>query len=991
MEALNSVGQTYRTFRITQYLPLKELNSTLVELVHEPTGARIMQIVNDDPENLFSLSFQTLPDSSNGVAHILEHIVLCGSKKFPIKDPFFSMTRRSLNTYMNALTGQDFTCYPASSQVEKDFYNLLEVYLDAVFYPHLKKESFLQEGHRLAFTDPEDSASPLVFQGVVYNEMKGAMNSPDSRLLKALGPLLTPDLTYAHNSGGEPKEIPHLTLEELKEFHQTFYHPSRCLFFFYGNLPLKKNLDFLKTHVLKETKKMELMPPLPLQKRFRSPIHAEDFYPISSREHSEKHAMIAISWLTASIAEQTDLLALSLIASILMDTDASFLKKTLIQSGLCTQADASLDLEMSEVPFTIVCKGCKEDAAKAIEALCLKTLREFISQPISKEKIENALHQLEFERIEIGAEGIPFGLTLFFRAALAKQHGISSEHTLLIHSLFEDLRNRLKDTSFLPGLIQKYLLENPHYVVLTMKGSLSLEEEERKEEEKTLHTISSKLTEKEKRSIVEQSRHLKTFQEEQEEMSVDCLPKVSLKDVSKEPKEIPLKKISSSPLPVFWSPCFTNQILYTDLVFDLPHLTLEELPLASLYARLFTEMGVGGRNYEENLAELEAYTGGASAALSLCPNFSDPDSYRPSFTLRMKALKRHTEPLFHLLKDYVKGIDLSDEKRLQEWLLQHATELKNHFNKSALHYAIQQSLSGCSQGAFVYNEWHGLPYFHAVEKWIKDPGLISALQKLQKKLLKGPVELVLGCDEEQLEEIEKAGFYGLPKLIAQTRDSSWHPCSLSYSLPKVSSEAHFIASPVAFTAQGLRVCSYKDPDSALLLIAADLLDNVVLHTEIREKGGAYGSGANYTPLTGNFYFYSYRDPHLLQTLKTFENALERIAEEDFDEEDLEEAKLGVIQGLDTPTPPGQKAIMAYSWQRSGISFEDRQVFRNTILQAKTSEVKAAVKRRLLKKPRTTITFLGQTLFDKEKAGSALDGCPQEDEFFNHSSPSGGTK
>lgn len=261
--ALTAVQQTYRDFQVVQYLRLEELQSTLIELIHEPTGAKVMHIANDDPENLFCLSFQTLPTSSNGVAHILEHTVLCGSKKFPVKDPFFSMARRSLNTYMNALTGHDFTCYPASSQIEKDFYNLLEVYIDAVFHPNLKKESFLQEGHRFAFAEPEDLNSPLVYQGIVYNEMKGAMIGPESRLWEKISEHLTPDLTYAHNSGGNPKEIPNLTLEELKEFHQTYYHPSRCLFFFYGNIPLSKHLDYLQDHALKGVQKAPQLSPLP--------------------------------------------------------------------------------------------------------------------------------------------------------------------------------------------------------------------------------------------------------------------------------------------------------------------------------------------------------------------------------------------------------------------------------------------------------------------------------------------------------------------------------------------------------------------------------------------------------------------------------------------------------------------------------------------------------------------------------------------------------
>ncbi|MBI3900729.1 MAG: insulinase family protein, partial [Chlamydiia bacterium] len=292
MNPLNVEGQNYRDFTLTRYLPLPELQSTWIELVHK-TGARVFHVANEDVENFFCLSFQTLPLSSNGVAHILEHTVLCGSKKYPVKDPFFSMGRRSLNTFMNAFTGQDFTCYPASSQIEKDFYNLLSVYLDAVFHPELKRFSFLQEGHRLTVTHANEPGEMLQFDGVVYNEMKGAFSSSDSRLWKKLFASLFPNLPYAFDTGGDPKEIPHLSHAELIAFHRNFYHPSRCIFFFYGNLPLAKHLDFLAEETFSHVKGLAPLPPLPLQPRFTAPQIITSHYPISSSESLEKKGILA--------------------------------------------------------------------------------------------------------------------------------------------------------------------------------------------------------------------------------------------------------------------------------------------------------------------------------------------------------------------------------------------------------------------------------------------------------------------------------------------------------------------------------------------------------------------------------------------------------------------------------------------------------------------------------------------------------------------------
>ncbi|MGH2637691.1 MAG: insulinase family protein, partial [Rhabdochlamydiaceae bacterium] len=481
----------YRSFKVTQVIELEELKATLVELEHQACGAKVLHLACDDPENLFCLSFQTLPSSSNGVAHILEHTVLCGSRKYPVKDPFFAMTRRSLTTFMNALTGADFTCYPAASQVEKDFYNLLEVYLDAVFHPQLKKESFLQEGCRLELTDRDDLKSPLEWKGIVFNEMKGALASPDTRLWHQVTQTLMPDLTYANISGGSPAVIPSLTYEELIRFHETYYHPSRCLFFFYGTMPLKKHLDVIEENVLKSARKASPLPPLPKQKRFKTPKNVEGFYPMTNEKESQ--VMIAWSWLTVSAQEQDTLLALSLLDAILMETDASLLKLPLLQSGLCTTADAFLDPEMSEAPYLLVCKGCNLKQADALEEILLKTLHEIAEKGIPPHMIEASLHQLELSRTEIGSDHGPFGLSLFMRAALIQQHGGRPEKALKIHTLFTQLREKLHNPDFLPSLIREMFLNNPHRVRALMKPDAKLLDNEQEEENKKLKILAQDL------------------------------------------------------------------------------------------------------------------------------------------------------------------------------------------------------------------------------------------------------------------------------------------------------------------------------------------------------------------------------------------------------------------------------------------------------------------------------------------------------------------
>jgi Zn-dependent M16 (insulinase) family peptidase len=956
LPVLDAVGQGYKDFVITKYLPLNELQSALIELVHEPTGARVTHIANDDPENLFCLSFQTLPYSSNGIAHILEHTVLCGSRKFPIKDPFFAMTRRSLNTYMNALTGQDFTCYPASSQVEKDFYNLLEVYLDAVFHPELKHVSFLQEGHRLEFVDPKNPKGPLQFQGVVYNEMKGAMSSIESRLWEALAKRLIPDLPYSHNSGGDPKAIPSLTYQELIDFHQEFYHPSRCLFFFYGNLPLVKHLDFIEK-TLAHSKRIVPVPPLPIQTRFDTPVIASDRYPINEQESLEKKTQVIFSWLTTAISNQGEILALSILESILTDTDASPLTMALLKSGLCTQVESSLDVEMSEIPWTIVCKGCEAKDADKLQKILFETLKNVTFTP---EEIEASIHQEEFQRTEIGAEGVPFGLTLFMRAALIKQHGSEPENALLIHSLFDELRAHLQDPAYLKDLMQKYLIDNTHFVRLTLKPDPLLGKEEVEEEQKRLSEIRARLTEAEEKKIVEQSAKLAAYQEEVENQCLDCLPKVTLKDVPAHARDFPLIDKGTA----LHHSCFTNHILYADLIFELPELKVEELPLLSLFAKLLPELGCGGRDYAETLAYQQSYIGGFDASLALHVTQADPDVCRPAFSLRGKALYRNSEKLFRLFSDFVTSIDLTDKERIQEWLSQHATEQQERLSRAAMNYAIQTSLSGLSIPSFVFDQWHGIPYYHSVLKWAKkcDDKFIDSLKQMAAKVLGVQnYHLVLTCDEEQYVRLEKSKFYDF-----KMPNKTYQPWTGKYKLPKPEAQARFIAAPVAFTSLGMRTISYNNPDSPLLLVSTELMENLILHKEIREKGGAYGSGANYTPSTGNFHFSSYRDPHLKSTVEAFHKALEKISNQKFNDRELEEAKLGVLQTLDSPIPPGNRAMVAYSWKRAGRSYELREEFRKKVLTATGEEVANAVKEHLLGKEGVLVSFLGKDLYEKEK-------------------------
>lgn len=967
---LNAVGQRYHDFEVIKSKEIPELQCFLRELVHLPTGAIVMHISNDDPENMFCLSFQTLPDSSNGVAHILEHTVLCGSEKFPVKDPFFGMTRRSLNTFMNAMTGSDFTCYPAASQVPKDLYNLLEVYLDAVFHPNLNELSFLQEGHRFEFSTPNDPESPLEHKGIVFNEMKGALSSSHARLAEAMNQALFPDLTYGHNSGGDPKEIPSLSYLELCAFHQKFYHPSRCLFFFYGNMPLEGHLDFLAEHALTGVKPAEPLPPLPTQPRFLQRKSLTREYPVSHEENLAHKTFISFGWLTCHILNQSEVLALSVLELLLMDTDASPLKHALLQTGLCKQASISTDVEISEIPVVITLSGCNPEDADRLESVLYSTLNQIVQEGIPLAAVDNAIHQLEIARSEITGNHAPFGLSLFLRSALLKQHGGESEDGLIIHSLFEGLRRRhLQDPTYLTGLIRNHFIDNTHSVRLVMIPDKQLSSREHTAEVAELERIKQSLTAGQVKTLVERANELSLFQKKQEEDDTDLLPKIALEDVPTLSRDYPLAVEKFAGLDIFHHNCFTNEIIYASLSYGLPQLTEADLPILRFFISIASQVGSGGRPYRENLEYIQAHTGGVGASFSFNVQASDSTQFFPRLEIKGKALHGKANKLFPLLKDMVTSLDFSDPARIKTLLLKHHTSLHAGLTSHALRYAINLASSSLDIPSKIANILYGIDYYQTVHHWVANieesvPNIVEQLIQLQNKILGlADPHLVLTCNNEIYYNLKQHHFYGLEELPKKPF-KSW---VADFTLDSIPNQGRIIASPVAFTSCIFKTPSYIDPDTPALIIAASLFENLVLHPLVREQGGAYGGGASCNSLAGNFGFYAYRDPNISNTLKAFKTAAESIAAGNFDEVDLEEAKLEVIQGLDAPVAPGSRGELAYSRLQEGRPTAMRQAFRDRLLSLKQADVIQAIHRQILPKlpTSTLVVFAGKELLEKE--------------------------
>jgi Zn-dependent M16 (insulinase) family peptidase len=937
-------------FSIIRKTYVKELKCHLIELAHVKTNASILYIKNNDDENLFCLSFKTLPSSSNGAPHILEHITLAGSQKFPIKDPFFSMSRRSLNTFMNAMTGQDFTCYPAASQIEKDFYNLLNVYLDAVFHPLLKPAAFLQEGHRLELVD-----NKLEAKGVVYNEMKGSLNSADSRLFHLIMQHLLPDLPYAYNSGGEPQDILSLTYEQLLNFYKTYYHPSQCTFFFYGNLPLKKHLKIIEKELEKIANIPSPLPPLLKQKRFSCPITTSASYP--AREEETK-AIISFSFLTCDIENQKDLIALTLLDNILMETDASLLKQALLQSKLCTSASSYLLTEMTEIPWSITLKGCYANDMEKLFSLIINTLR---SIKIPKKLVKAALHQLQFNRTEISS--LPYGLNLFFRSALLKQQGTDPLNGLCLKSLFKHISQDINNPTFFNNLIDKYIINNPHTLKLTLLPDHTLEKKEIDQENAYLQNVYNKLTPQDIEQLKNQKKELEIYQKELQSAPYDCLPKLSLTDIKKDLKEYPLSIDHQKNISSFHHNSFTNQILYVDLLFDLPK--IDNLPLLSLFSSLFFEIGNKKRNYKKNLNYIQAYIGKIYSYLNVYNHINDTQKCQPAFAIRGKCLYKNSKKLFDLIKEQLTSYNFNDKKRIKELLLQHKTHLENNINQNGMQYAISSCLKNLSPSSNILDQFHGLSYYQAINNINLDTDIdkiIDALAHIGEQIIfTTKMDLIITAEEKFYKKLQNDNFYGLSELPIQ---NNIRTPSFTFT-PSFNNEGYIIASPVSYNCMGLNSINYTHEDAPFLTLASHLFDNKILHPKIREEGGAYGSGSIYSPLNETFYFYSYRDPNLYNTNEIFKQAITQIANGNFSNTDLEEAKFQAFQDIDAPILPAKHAIFAYNMQKTGQTYEIRNAFRNKIFSITKEDITRAIISHMQTKNSKTVSLASEPMLQED--------------------------
>ncbi|WP_100639545.1 insulinase family protein [Marinobacter salexigens] len=934
------------------------LNLDVEEYRHRKTGARHLHLAADNDENVFFVALRTFPMDSTGVAHILEHTALCGSERYPVRDPFFMMIRRSLNTFMNAFTSSDWTAYPFASMNRKDFDNLLSVYLDSVFFSKLDPLDFAQEGHRLEFDKPDDPSTDLVYRGVVYNEMKGAMSSPTSQLWQNLSSHLFPTTTYHYNSGGEPDHIVDLSYDDLIRFYKHHYHPSNAIFATYGNIPAHEHHERFEELALKRFDKLDIELPVRDEKRMYAPVRVEQAYGVAEGEETTDKTHIVMGWLLGHSFDLQENLEGQLLSAVLLENSASPLMRALETTDIGQAPSPMCGLEDSNREMTFVCgiEGSEPEKQKDLEALVEATLQKVVEDGVSEDRLEAILHQLELHQREIAGDSFPYGLQLIMSAIAPMVHGGDPVELLDLEPVLATLREKIRDPQYVPGLIRSKLLENPHRVTLTLRPDDKLDTRRQKAIQEALAQRKAELTSEEVAQIVERAKALEERQMRKDDDSI--LPKVDLTDVPLQMPEPEARFDGDISATVFARG--TNGLIYQQIVLPLPDLTEEELLLLPYYGALISEVGCGGLDYLQMQDRISAESGGIGASFTAKGRVDDVQNLSGHIIFSGKALARNRTALTKLLRDVYTSARFDEKDRIQEIIAQIRARREQAVTGNGHALAMGAASQGLSPGAWLTFRLGGLAGIRGtkeLDQSLKDPAALDAfclrLTSLHDKIRQQARQFLVIGEEEQL-----------PALLDDLK-SCWQGDegaeSSHWSMDPVNfatREAWLTSTQVNFCARAYSTVPIEHPDAAPLTVLGGFLRNGYLHRAIREKGGAYGGGASQDSVNGTFRFFSYRDPRLAETLEDFDKALVWLQETDHDYQELEESILGVISQLDRPRSPAGAARHAFHNKLFGRSAEQQARFRERVLSVTLEDLKRVAANWLVPEKASTAVVTG---------------------------------
>jgi presequence protease len=935
-------GVVLHGFKVLRVKTLPGVRITAYEIEHEKTGAKVLHLHSGDRENLYAIGFRTPPADSTGLPHILEHSVLAGSEKYPLKDVFKELMRSTLQTFINAFTYPDKTVYPVASQIKGDFFNLARVYTDLVLHPRLLPETFLQEGHHLEFTVPDDLASPLMISGIVYNEMKGAYSSPDSLMYKAIQECLYPDSVYAFDSGGDPDVIPTLTYEQFCEFHRTYYSPSNARFFIYGDIPTAEHLEFL-AEMLKDFERVEVNSEILSQERLAEPRIIHSTYPIEKNESLAGKTSVNLAWMLSENTDYENSLIMEIISGLLTGSSASPLRKALIDSGLGEDLTpvSGIEGDLKQLLFAVGLRNTESAAAPEIEKLIFATLENIVSTGYDSELIEGILHQIEFHGKEIVRGSYPYGIALMGNVFQSWLYDGDPLIGLDFPVIIEKIRKLwAADPQLFQKMTKHWLLDNQHRILAIMEPDPDFSEKKEKEYREKMDKLQTSFTDVQLAEINARAKELKKFQSEPDSPEAAAtIPKLNISDIPRSVETIPTQNVAIGGVTALEHDIFTNGIAYFDLVFDISHIPEELQQYLPLLGKIICGMGAAGFSYDEMAKRIALKMGGLgydiSAGLS-----ADAGSCLQKMIFSGAALYRNLPDAVNIISDILCAGDLENEARMYDLITERKNNLQSAIVPSGHIFARRAAGAALSLPAYRDEQWNGRTQLRFVQTTARNFPEIK--QDLAEKLaqLKAMIftrdNLIINLTADaaglQLVADNIAGLLGkLPPTANKQKQ-------VQPTLPAVRAGIA-VPTQVSYVARVLSAPAYVDPAAAMLMVAARELSNSYLYKHIRVQGGAYGGMSSYDPSLGLFSFLSYRDPHLVETLKVFQDAETFFAENKISADDMEKAVISTIGMLDRPMDPSTRGHAALMRSIAGITDSMRQKFRNEILSATPQKMK----------------------------------------------------
>ena len=929
-------GDELYGFKVIRVKTFPAIRVTAYEIEHKKTGAQLLHLHSFDRENLYAIGFRTPPYDSTGLPHILEHSVLAGSEKYPLKDVFKELMRSTLQTFINAFTYPDKTIYPVASQIKTDFFNLARVYTDLVLHPRMLKETFLQEGHHLEFSVPDDLSSDLIISGIVYNEMKGAYSSPDSLIYKALQENIYPDSVYAFNSGGDPHVIPSLTYEHFCEFHRKYYSPSNARFFIYGDIATSDHLAFI-AEMLQDFERVDIDSVIKSQQRFTEPRIIRGTYPVSKDESRGRKTMVNIAWMLSENTDYETSLMLEIISALLVGSAASPLRKALIDSGLGEDLTpvSGIEADLKQLMFCVGLRNAQSEDAQKIEALIFDTLDHIVSDGYDAQLIEGVLHQVEFHGKEVVRGSYPYGIALMGGVFQTWLYDGDPLIGLDFPKTIATVRQRWEeDPQIFQKLTRQWFLDNPHRVLSIMEPDADFNEKQEKSYRKKMADLKASLSSDELAQINAQAGALKEFQARPDTPEAAAtIPQLRIEDIPKAIETIPTQHSFVGEVPALEHNLFTNGIAYVDLAFDLADIPEDLQIYLLLLGKIMTGMGAAGLTYEEMAKRIALKMGGFGYNLSA--GFSaQGDATWQKMIISFKALYRNLPEAINIISDIIHSGDLSTEARMRDLISERKNNLQSAIVPSGHIFAKMAAGAALTLPAYRDEQWHGRTQYKFVQTTANNfnsskQDFCGKLEELRSILFnKDNLTINFTAEAQELKITREHILHLLDKLPASTTRFTKDKPVLNPIFAGIS-----IPTQVSYVAYVLKTPPYTDPASPLLMLSAKELSNNYLYKHVRVQGGAYGGMSSFDASMGLFSFLSYRDPHIAETLKVFKDAQKFYSQNEISSSDMEKAIISTIGMIDKPSDPASRGYTAMMRVFAGINDNMRQNFRDDILSA----------------------------------------------------------